>query len=170
MFNVEYRLTLLFNRIYYQHNPERLSTCPLTIHALLHIADSIEALGPVWCYWAFPMERYCGKLSPAIRSHRFPFASLDRYIVEEAQLAQIKSIYDLTETLSLKQPRRLIPGTFSHPSCMSQTTLSVVIDTNLFYETRSVLHTASPIQEKRMAFRISSQQYLCCIENSVTDF
>lgn len=44
------------HRIYYQLSEDRVSACPLTVHALLHIADSIEAMGPVWCYWAFPME------------------------------------------------------------------------------------------------------------------
>lgn len=42
------------NSIYYQHDPNRLSACPVTVHALLHIADSIEEMGPIWTYWAFP--------------------------------------------------------------------------------------------------------------------
>ncbi|KAJ7787859.1 hypothetical protein B0H14DRAFT_2399057, partial [Mycena olivaceomarginata] len=67
-----------------------LSACPLTIHALLHIADGIEAAGPVWAYWAFPMERFCGRLQPCIKSRRFPFASIDGHVVAMAQLAIIK--------------------------------------------------------------------------------
>ncbi|KAG6810019.1 hypothetical protein H0H92_013687 [Tricholoma furcatifolium] len=35
-----------FIQIYYQHNPERISTCPVTVHVLLHIADRIKAAGP----------------------------------------------------------------------------------------------------------------------------
>lgn len=105
------------DRIYYQHRPERLSACPVTIHALLHIADSIEAMGPVWCYWAFPMERYCGKLQPAFRSRRFPYAALDRFVVEDAQLTQIKAIYDAAGELALQVPRGSVPGMYSHPSC-----------------------------------------------------
>ena len=34
-------------RLYYQYNPDWLSTFPLMVHALLHIADGIEACGPV---------------------------------------------------------------------------------------------------------------------------
>lgn len=106
--------------IYYQHNPNRVSACPLTIHALLHIADSIKANGPVWCYWAFPMERYCGTLQPAIRSRRFPYASLDRHAVETAQLTQIKIIYNVAEELSLRPPRcKAMAGSYSTPLCMS---------------------------------------------------
>jgi len=95
----------LFNcSIYYQHDPSRVSACPLTVHALLHIADSIKAMGPVWCYWAFPMERYCGSLQPAIRSRRFPYASIDHYVVEDAQLTQIKIVYNCAEELALMLP------------------------------------------------------------------
>ncbi|THH16136.1 hypothetical protein EW146_g4451 [Bondarzewia mesenterica] len=66
-----------FEELYYQKEPQHIATCPVTIHALLHIADSIEACGPVWAYWAFPMERYCSLIRPAIKSRKHPFASLD---------------------------------------------------------------------------------------------
>lgn len=103
------------NRFYYQDDVKRVSTCPLTIHALLHIADSIKSMGPVWCYWAFPMERYCGRLKPAIRSRRCPYSSLNRYVLEDAQLTQIKAFYNLAEELSLRPPRdlsKVLKGTF----------------------------------------------------------
>ena len=104
-------------RIYYQHDPERLSVCTLTIHAILHIADSIKAMGPVWCYWAFPMERYCGTLKRAIQSCRFPLASLDRFVAENAFLTQIGCTYDITDHLTLRPPLSRC-GDFSHPQCM----------------------------------------------------
>ena len=93
-----------FYRYYYQLEPSRLSACPLTIHALLHIADSIIAAGPVWTCWAFPMERYCGSLQRSIRSRRYPYASLNRYVLDRARLTQIKLRFDLADTLSLKAP------------------------------------------------------------------
>lgn len=102
--NTAYHAPLL--SIYYQHNPARLSACPLTIHALLHIADSILETGPVWTAWAFPMERYCGALQPAIRSRRFPYSSLNRYVLDRARLTHIKVIYGLHKTLSLCPERR----------------------------------------------------------------
>ncbi|KAF8815797.1 hypothetical protein BYT27DRAFT_7333767 [Phlegmacium glaucopus] len=111
-----------YKDIYYQHDATQLSTCPVTIHALLHIVDSIKFMGPVWCYWAFPMERYCNRLKPAICSHCFPFAALDQYVLEDAQLTQIKSFYNLSKELALCVPRNTIPqGSFSHeayPSCI----------------------------------------------------
>ena len=84
----------------------------------MYIADSIKAVSPVWCYWAFPMERYCGALQPAIRSRRFPYASLDRYVVEDTQLAQIKMVYNVTGELSLRPARGAIAGSYSTPLCM----------------------------------------------------
>ncbi|CDO68471.1 hypothetical protein BN946_scf184754.g5 [Trametes cinnabarina] len=107
---------LKYEELYYQYEPERLPTCLLTIHALLHIADSIIKTGPVWATWAFPMERYCGALQPAIRSRRFPYASINRYVVDHARLTQIKLVYggEIRAKLTL-MPRpidkgRQVPG------------------------------------------------------------
>ncbi|KAJ7760285.1 hypothetical protein DFH07DRAFT_867862 [Mycena maculata] len=111
----------IYEDIYFQHDAERMSTCPLTIHALLHIADGIKFCGPVWCYWAFPMERYCGSIQPGIRSRRFPWASIDRYVLEVAQLTQIKTLYNVVKELSLREPRGLVQGSLAdpnYPSCI----------------------------------------------------
>ncbi|RXW12674.1 hypothetical protein EST38_g13181 [Candolleomyces aberdarensis] len=90
-----------YERIYYQFDADRLSACPVTIHALLHIADGIMLLGPVWVYWAFPMERFCGRLARFIRSRRFPFSNLDNQVLAHAQMTQIKNHYNLHTELSL---------------------------------------------------------------------
>ncbi|KAG1790483.1 uncharacterized protein HD556DRAFT_1192531, partial [Suillus plorans] len=96
--------------------------CPITIHALLHIADSIEETGPVWTSWAFPMERFCGRLQPIIKSKRHPDACIARYIVEEAQLTQAALIYNMAEELSLRKPLNgMVAGQFTHesyPTCV----------------------------------------------------
>ncbi|KAF8834466.1 hypothetical protein BDN67DRAFT_861609, partial [Paxillus ammoniavirescens] len=105
---------------YYQHSPERLAACPVTIHALLHIADSIDATGPVWTSWAFPMERFCGSLQPAIKSRRHPYASIDRHVVDDARLTQVQLIYNLQSELSLtKPPSTLANLSFSHKDYLS---------------------------------------------------
>jgi len=67
------------------------------VHALLRITDGIEACGPIWAYWAFPMEHYCSALQPAIKSRRHPYSSIDKHIVAQAQLTQIKLHYDIAE-------------------------------------------------------------------------
>ncbi|KAI0087621.1 hypothetical protein BDY19DRAFT_1073305 [Irpex rosettiformis] len=92
--------------LYYQHDPSRLSACPLTIHALLHIADSIVIAGPVWASWAFPMERYCGSLQHAFKSRRFPFAAANRYVLDCACLSHIRIAYasSIRDQLTLNAP------------------------------------------------------------------
>jgi hypothetical protein len=88
--------SLLSFRLYYQHNPARLGTCTVTIHALLHIADSIEACGPVWASWAYPTERFCGKLQRAVKGRRYVWASIDNWALRSAQAAHIRFVYSLT--------------------------------------------------------------------------
>ncbi|KAF9037166.1 hypothetical protein BJ165DRAFT_1312239, partial [Panaeolus papilionaceus] len=93
-----------------------LSACPLTIHALLHIADGIKACGPVWAYWAYPMERHCNTLLPAIQSRRHPYASIAAFVTAVAQLNQIRLIYNVENDLNLN-PTKLkqyvtFPGYF----------------------------------------------------------
>jgi len=89
-------------RLFYQHNSSRLSTCPFSIHALLHIADGIESAGPVWCYWAFAMERFCGAIGQHVKNRRNPYASLDRRARDIARLQLIKLKYGLMGELSPK--------------------------------------------------------------------
>ena len=106
----------LFLRLYYQYSPARLSTCTLTIHALLHIADGIEACGPVWAYWAFPMERYCSTLQRAVfNSRRHPYDTLDKYIAEDAMLSQLKIRYNLKSKLDWRPNTGV--HSFSTPAC-----------------------------------------------------
>lgn len=92
-------------RLYYQGDPARLSACPTTIHALLHITESIHFSGPVWCYWAFPMERFCGHISRAIHSKRYPWAEIDNYVKYRAQLQIITLKYELGDQLNFGKIR-----------------------------------------------------------------
>ena len=93
-------------RIYYQDDAERLPTCTLPLHALLHIAQSIRHCGPVWCYWAFPMERYGGhEVKPGVTNLRFPYSSLDQYVLRKTRLRQIGIIYGISEQLTLEESK-----------------------------------------------------------------
>ncbi|XP_006458586.1 hypothetical protein AGABI2DRAFT_141379 [Agaricus bisporus var. bisporus H97] len=96
-----------YERLYFSHERDRLSACPLTIHALLHIAWGIRIAGPVWAYWAFPMERHCNTLLPSIRSRRHPYASISAFVTAVAQLDQIKLRFCLQSELDLN-PRKNI--------------------------------------------------------------
>ena len=77
------------------------------MHALLHVADGIQDCGPVWAYWAFPMERYCAILQRAVqKSRRHPYATLDKFVAEDAMLTLIKTRYNISKELSLQKEIR----------------------------------------------------------------
>ncbi|KAL4245210.1 hypothetical protein ABKN59_010252, partial [Abortiporus biennis] len=105
-----------YEEYYYQHDPSHLSTCPLTVHAILHIIDCIVTCGLVWAYWAFPMECYCSVLAWEIHSRRFPFTNLDRFILDTAQMYQIKLLYSLQSVLSFSYQKAAPRASFLHPS------------------------------------------------------
>jgi hypothetical protein len=108
----------MFFRLCYQYSPSCLSTCLLTIHALLYVVDGIKAAGPVWTYWEFPTEWFCGRLLPHIHSWCHLFSNIDKFVVSSAKLSQIKIMYNLDEELSLRPKNaEALCGSFSHPSC-----------------------------------------------------
>lgn len=91
----------------------------LTIHALLHIAQDIRFMGPVWVYWAFAMERYCGRLLPAIKSRRFLWANLDHWIETDTLLSHIVAIYQLegADKIDLEPVRQRSPREVTDDAC-----------------------------------------------------
>jgi hypothetical protein len=89
------------------------------VHGLLHIADGIAAAGPVWATWAFVMERYCGFVKRrAVRSRSHPYASINRRILEMAQLNVILMKYGLRKKLTLKARRDKVKKD-KFPECKS---------------------------------------------------
>jgi hypothetical protein len=84
-------------RIYYQFDEERLQTCPVNTHYLLHIADSLEYMGPIWCYWAYPMERFCSFILNSVKSRRYPYANIDERVLNRARLQVILHKYRLID-------------------------------------------------------------------------
>ncbi|TEB21776.1 hypothetical protein FA13DRAFT_1757476 [Coprinellus micaceus] len=106
-----------YERLYFQYDLDRLSACPLTVHALLHIADGIEAMGPVWAYWAFALERFCGKLGRTIKSRRSPWKNLDNRLLLAVQMTHVKNMYGLHEELRLGPTKKgepaVPPGTMT---------------------------------------------------------
>jgi len=86
-------------RLYYHHDAECLSECPLIVQAFARIIDGIEDAGPVWIHWCFAMECYCGMLQRSVTSWLFPYASLNLRVLELAQLHTIMRNYELQNTL-----------------------------------------------------------------------
>lgn len=135
--------------LYYGYDPERLSACPLTVHALLHIADSITIAGPVWTYWAFLMECYCGALLPAVKSRRFPYSNLSNHISDVALLSAVQFIYDLD--LSFKRPRPGAKKTLTTRECKYQMHSLGVSLTDVALQTRKVFfsHQTRSLQSRQ---------------------
>ncbi|KAJ6459013.1 hypothetical protein C8R45DRAFT_913204 [Mycena sanguinolenta] len=102
-----------YEKFYYQYEESRLCACTLPVHALLHIAQDIRNMGPMWCFWAFVMERFCGSLVPAVKSRKHPFASLAHRIRDVAQLTQIKLLYGLTAELDLSPSKEMVETRFA---------------------------------------------------------
>ncbi|KAJ7191813.1 hypothetical protein GGX14DRAFT_380760 [Mycena pura] len=90
-----------YEEYYYQYDVARLSTCPLTIHALLHIPDDILRCGPMPCYWNYITERFVGFLVRSSKSRKDPYASFARRLREIAQNSAIKVRFHLQEELDL---------------------------------------------------------------------
>lgn len=65
----------------------------------LHLVDLIEQAGPLWGYWCWAMERYCSRLVRAVTSRKYPYASLNRRILETQTLLSIRNIFDLHDAL-----------------------------------------------------------------------
>ncbi|QRW02701.1 Transposase family tnp2 [Ceratobasidium sp. AG-Ba] len=84
-----------YERLYYQYQPERLPTCPLTIHALLHMVYYIRMTGPLWASWAYVMERICGYFLPAAKNRSQPYIHLDNHVARRAQMHIICHKYNM---------------------------------------------------------------------------
>lgn len=78
---------------YYRYDEVHLAACTSNVHAMLHITKYIRLCGPAWTTWAFPMERFCGKLSARITSRLHPYATLSNFVKRSAQVSQLKACY-----------------------------------------------------------------------------
>ncbi|EJU02095.1 hypothetical protein DACRYDRAFT_51660, partial [Dacryopinax primogenitus] len=52
---------------------------------LLHLADCMQNSGPLWASWAFPMERFCGKVQRTITGRLNPYPGIDWCILQCCQ-------------------------------------------------------------------------------------
>jgi hypothetical protein len=91
----------MIHRYYYQYREDRLSTCLLTIHGLLHIPEDIRVCGPMWTGWTFYMEQFCGILKSGLHSHVQPWSNLNKRILHMAYLQALAARYDLKSELSV---------------------------------------------------------------------
>ncbi|KAI8830038.1 hypothetical protein BC829DRAFT_366650 [Chytridium lagenaria] len=93
---------LHYEKYYYREEFSRLGACRSVMHYILHIADSIEVLGPLWCYWQYPMERLIGLMGPLIKSRSEPYWNLVNSIVSWMQLNALEFLPGKLFSLALK--------------------------------------------------------------------
>ena len=52
------------------------------------------------------MERYGGhEVKPGVTNRRFPYSSLDQYVLRKTRLRQIGIVYGISEELALEAPK-----------------------------------------------------------------
>jgi len=108
-------------RYYYQYKEHRLSTCILTIHGLLHLANDIRTCGPMWATWTFYLERFCGILQMGLRSRTHPWSNLSKRNLHMAYLGQLTVKFDLDDELCVVGNRKeAVPSCNEtvYPECM----------------------------------------------------
>ncbi|QRW10586.1 Transposase family Tnp2 protein [Ceratobasidium sp. AG-Ba] len=89
-----------YERLYYRYQEDRLPTCPLTIHAILHITYYIRRIGPLSNTWCFVLERFCGYLlRPALMNRVRPYEYLDNFIRRRAQMQIVARVHDMPTLL-----------------------------------------------------------------------
>jgi transaldolase len=109
------------------------------------------------------MERFCGILQRAIRSRRFPYASLDRFLTESVQLRQIANDKDAAAELALR-----IPSTqtgLSVQQCMEGSLYHVSTTCIDFIFSRSFLCALAP-KSQAEAFGELYHKYRQCAGNA----
>jgi len=93
-------------RLYYRYDYDRLSACPLTIHALIHIPNDTRNAGPLSRIWEFVTERVMGLIARSVKSKRFPFSQLARGAKKMEQIKMVAMKYQLEDELNLRRKRR----------------------------------------------------------------
>lgn len=82
-------------QIYYRGDISRLSFCTSQLHALLHVAENIDMLGPTYVYWQFGVERFVGTLEALTILKSQQNASLANSLCALTNLKYVLVIYDL---------------------------------------------------------------------------
>jgi hypothetical protein len=71
---------------FYQQQWERLRVCLPTMHQLLHMYESLTAIGPSYIYWQWPMERLCGMITQTAKSRSAANQNIANSMVQDEQM------------------------------------------------------------------------------------
>jgi hypothetical protein len=93
-------------RLYYRYQYTRLSACPLTIHALIHIPNDTRNAGPLSRIWEFSTERIMGLVARSVTNKQYPFSQLSKSVKKMEQIKLTAMKYGVEGQLNLQKPRR----------------------------------------------------------------
>jgi hypothetical protein len=82
-----------FERNVYCDDPQRIHYTRIVYHYLCHIGASIEQNGPAFVYWQYPLEKLIGRISPLIKSRRFPYINFSKILRMQTKLVLLPYTY-----------------------------------------------------------------------------
>ncbi|KIM34175.1 hypothetical protein M408DRAFT_59842 [Serendipita vermifera MAFF 305830] len=95
-----------YEELYYRYDMDRISACPLNVHAMIHIANDTRHAGPLSRIWEYVTERFMGQISRSIKSRRYPFAQLSENVKKREQMKLVIAKYGLENELIFGAERR----------------------------------------------------------------
>ncbi|KAI5816186.1 Transposase family tnp2-domain-containing protein [Pyronema omphalodes] len=73
-----------YEKRFYGRRYANVRACLPSMHQLLHIPHFVQQLGPMFVYWQWPMERFCGMMTDTAKSRVSANANMaNRLIIEE---------------------------------------------------------------------------------------
>lgn len=83
-----------FEKEIYGGEPQKLMYCRIVYHYLSHVAHGIAINGPASIYWQYPLEKVIGRISPWIKSRRYPYVNFAKILRMMSKLALLPFIYE----------------------------------------------------------------------------
>ncbi|KAG8830259.1 hypothetical protein FRC17_005140 [Serendipita sp. 399] len=94
-----------YERLYFRFDYDRLPACPLTIHALLHLANDTRNAGPLSRVWEFVTERIMGFIGRSVKSRRYPFSQISQTLKMMEQMKTVAIKFNRWDELKLERRR-----------------------------------------------------------------
>jgi hypothetical protein len=91
--------------LYYRFEMDRISACPPTVHALIHLHNDTLHAGPLSWIWEYVMERFMGKIVWSITSRQYPFSQLAETVKKMEQVKMVTFKYGLEKELYFGKER-----------------------------------------------------------------
>ena len=107
---------------------DRISACPLTVHALIHLHNDTLHAGPLSRIWEYVTERFMGKIAQSVTSCQYPFSQLSKTVKKMEQVKMVafrfgkeKELYfgrERRDWSKITQQEKVYPGISKSGSCL----------------------------------------------------